>query len=361
MSAHGPQAVSIIAQHQHNLKVDSSTVPLVDLLERTTINDLVGERELLAVREDTPLREVISVLASSRILSVPVMCKDSRDVLGFIDLLDILTSIVSIFSMGKTVEEAQWSSWSRDIASLKAKGEDLAYKRAVEVMQLSMADPFMPVYGQGTLLQAIEYFASGLHRAAVFNKITSLLTNIITQSDVVAFLSKNLTGDSLGLLAGTTIGELHLSPISTTANVVSMSTSAQAIHAVYLMFFHKVSAVAIADQNGKLVGNFSASDLRGIGEDNLQWLLDPISDFLRLIGLRTNKLSFPLTCRRDTKVEDVINMLSTYRLHRVWIVDHEHKPIGVVTLTDILRLFLPDIPELQQQKQPQQQQKSPEE
>jgi len=53
------------------------------------------------------------------------------------------------------------------------------------------------------------------------------------------------------------------------------------------MFFHKVSAVAIADQNGKLVGNFSASDLRGIGEDNLQWLLDPISDFLRLIGLRT--------------------------------------------------------------------------
>jgi len=53
---------------------------------------------------------------------------------------------------------------------------------ALPPTELSMADPFMPVYGQGTLLQAIEYFASGLHRAAVFNKITSLLTNIITQS-----------------------------------------------------------------------------------------------------------------------------------------------------------------------------------
>jgi len=52
-----------------------------------------------------------------RILGLPIAVSEAfllldwiQDVLGFIDLLDILTSIVSIFSMGKTVEEAQWRS-----------------------------------------------------------------------------------------------------------------------------------------------------------------------------------------------------------------------------------------------------------
>jgi hypothetical protein len=50
------------------------------------------------------------------------------------------------------------------------------------------------------------------------------------------------------------------------------------------MFFHKVSAVAITDENGRLVSTFSASELRGVGQHNFEWLLLPISDFLRRIA-----------------------------------------------------------------------------
>jgi hypothetical protein len=41
---------------------------------------------------------------------------------------------------------------------------------------------YFPVYGQGTVLQAMEHFAAGLHRAAVFNKTNKVLTSILTQS-----------------------------------------------------------------------------------------------------------------------------------------------------------------------------------
>jgi CBS-domain-containing membrane protein len=33
----------------------------------------------------------------------------------------------------------------------------------------------------------------------------------------------------------------------------------------------------------------------------------------------------------------VLNLLVRFRLHRVYIVDEHHKPVGVVTLTDILQ------------------------
>jgi hypothetical protein len=187
------------------------------------------------------------------------------------------------------------------------------------------------------------------------------------------------------------------------------------------MFFHNVSAVAITDENGKLVANFSASELRGLGHKNFDWLLLKISDFLGRIASITpgvprlhllvpcvpcvpcvrcltepagphaqGKLLFPLTCRKTTHIEDAINMLGTYRVHRLWLgtwrilalslhlssdvlrvscrvvrlccvvscrvvcrvrwcslVDDQGKPEGLISLTDVMRLLLPNdaIPE----------------
>lgn len=323
----------------HGLKVDSTTVPVMALLEQTTVNQMLPQREVITVNEDTPLKEAMTLLASKRILSMPVVHKTTHDVLGFVDVMDILSYMIRTVSEGKTMTEAQWSSWARDIAALQARGQSFSQTPVQDIIAMSRVDPYFPVYGQGTVLQAIEHFAAGVHRAAVFSNLR--LANIISQSDVLAFLTKNLTGPSLGMLAGKTLEELRVG----TPSVISMSTTAQAIHAVFLMFFNKVSAVAITDEQGKLVANLSASELRGVGPDHLDWLLLPINDFLKKISETVEKkLSFPLTCHTDTKIEDAINMMGTYRVHRIWIVDFSGVPIGVVSLTDIMRLFLPNDP-----------------
>jgi CBS-domain-containing membrane protein len=347
----GPLAQEVIhslpkeALPSHGLKVDSNTVPLVALLEQMTVNQLAADKEVTTVPEDTQLKDVLHLLASRRILSAPVVCKDSRDVMGFVDVMDILTFVVRTVTQGLDMLEAQWSPWANDITSLQARGQQFGDTPVREVMAAAKADPYFPVYGQGTVMQAMEHFAVGVHRAAVFNKTNKVLTNIISQSDVVSLVTKFLTGTSLGVLGGKTIEELHL---GTSPSVITMSTNAQAIHAIYLMFFNNVSAVAITDENGRLVANFSASELRGIAQDNFHWLLYPINDFLRKIGSRaSDKLSFPLTCRKGTKIEDAINMLGTYRVHRLWIVDDQGRPEGVLSLTDVMRMLLPNdaIPE----------------
>ncbi len=52
------------------------------------------------------VRATQSILAHERMLSLPVQAKDSVDVIGFVDVLDVLTHIVRLCSEGKTHPEA---------------------------------------------------------------------------------------------------------------------------------------------------------------------------------------------------------------------------------------------------------------
>ena len=41
----------------------------------------------------------------------------------------------------------------------------------------------------------------------------------------------------------------------------------------------------------------------------------------------------------EDQLEDVLELMSTGAVHRIWVVDDERKPIGCVSLVDILALF----------------------
>ncbi len=123
----------------------------------------MGDKQVITVREDAQLKDVIkyashsrlgvepwlmvavfvdshssiSLLAQHRILSVPVLCKDSRDVLGFVDVMDILTFIVRLVTHGHDMQEAQWSAWANDIITLQAKGEQFGQTHVKRVMGTS--------------------------------------------------------------------------------------------------------------------------------------------------------------------------------------------------------------------------------
>ena len=44
-------------------------------------------------------------------------------------------------------------------------------------------------------------------------------------------------------------------------------------------------------------------------------------------------------CKLEDKLEDVLELMSTGAVHRIWVVDDDRKPIGCVSLVDILALF----------------------
>jgi len=106
------------------------------------------------------------------------------------------------------------------------------------------------------------------------------------------------------------------------------------LHALKIMATSRVSAMPIIDDQGKLLGNFSISDLRGLGSTDFGELLSSVSSFLRKFNVKS---LYPLSCKTSDTLEFVIMKLVATRVHRLWVVDDAGILRGVLSLTDVMK------------------------
>jgi CBS domain-containing protein len=78
------------------------------------------------------------------------------------------------------------------------------------------------------------------------------------------------------------------------------------------------------------------------------YLLLNVLDFLDMqpkkpftVALQNYKSRHPITTRADMTFEYVVMKMTASRIHRLWIVDDENKVIGVISVGDIFKVFLP--------------------
>jgi CBS-domain-containing membrane protein len=64
--------------------------------------------------------------------------------------------------------------------------------------------------------------------------------------------------------------------------VITIPAQKSALEALRMMQEHDISGVAIVDEQGRLLGNFSVSDLRSIMVEHLGALALPVIDFLQV-------------------------------------------------------------------------------
>lgn len=83
----------------------------------------------------------------------------------------------------------------------------------------------------------------------------------------------------------------------------------------------------------KIVGNLSESDLRGLNTDRLLDLLFPVLDYLKQFHGVVRK---PVTVTVDSTFEQVVDKVLSEKVHRVWVVDAQNKPIGALSMSDIV-------------------------
>jgi len=285
-------------------------------------------RKVLTVDGNQSVEEALELLARHRVQSVPVWDDEKGGWIGFVDVLDILTFALCMYTEGVACPQPQaWHDYTRDRETLSHRGVRFGIKPIKHIVDASRMDAFSRVYETGTVYQLIEdVFARGVHRAAVMGD-KQTITNLISQSDVLLFILANI--HKLGADKERTVRQLNLGNQS---SVIAMSTNAQAIHAYYLMFFHKVSAVAITLPQGQLVGNLSASDIRGLNAASFPSLLQPVTEYLS----GREGVKPPATCTLDTSLEAVLLKLSLHRVHRLWIVNDRDEPIGVISFTDVM-------------------------
>jgi len=105
-----------------------------------------------------------------------------------------------------------------------------------------------------------------------------------------------------------------------------------------MIYSNGISGVAIVDKEDVLLANLSASDLKGLNEENFNILLLPVLDFLKR---KHEHLKLPFTVLPSTTFEMVILKFFATRAHRLWVVDslETYRVQGVISLTDVMKLL----------------------
>jgi CBS domain-containing protein len=167
------------------------------------------------------------------------------------------------------------------------------------------------------------------------------LVGIIAPSDVLYVIQGSM--GELGSLASIEIGKLF--PVDPSRMIKVDETTTLDV-AFDVMLEAGVSSVPVVDAAGSMVTILSFSDVKEFGylkadeskfvlSQNVLWFLSP-----RKGGEVTGLPMPPITVTANDAVSTVIEVMIASKVHQVYIVDGDRRPVGVVSMIELLGLLI---------------------
>jgi len=296
------------------------------------VNSITAHTKVTSLDHTASVQQVLDVMMLHNFAAVPIRSSQagSEDYFGVVTTLDIALALTK-----------------------SPDGDSVLRSAAVNLMGTRNV---LMLNGMDTLRTAIELLVTeGLHHLLVvgtddkssLDQTTPLKTSdssdvshvhMLAQSDVIRAMNEEDAG--LDQVLNLSLEDADIVK-ATPMYVLSVKESTLAIDALRMLGCAVVSAVAIVDDDGKLVGSLSAADLRGLTESTVSWLHTlPVMEFLqRQHGL----VRPPVTCDHKATLKTVVKFMTDNRTHRLWVTDNG-VPDGIVTMTDVLRMLVPGAP-----------------
>ncbi|KAI9343639.1 hypothetical protein BDR26DRAFT_858451 [Obelidium mucronatum] len=357
---------------------------------------------LISVHQDTPLRDVLKLMADKQLLAVPVYIESTdlkqKKFIGIVSIYDVLawTVFQKLFDDLEALNTAAETGTSfKKFRDLDTEA-DVYFSTPVSNLvgytaESSMSWTLHSTEPISSLLQMIT--TPPYHRMLIID-VDEAVRNVtfddedvptggdgcvvmVTQTDLLHFLHTyrdTISPTSISLLLKSSIEKVEhfaqknvrnltslendpnqiLTPKSkastdvTTTRIITVPSTYTALAAFRIMYLHRVSAVAVVSpKTGQMVANLSASDLRGLTADmeSLESLLLPVFEYLesrsKSRGVDQIKADQLRCVSREMVFEDAVKIVLESRIHRVWVEDEEEKPVGVLTMGDLLAFFVP--------------------
>jgi len=312
----------------------------VEGLKHIRIADILHDRQVVFLEANIRIEDALEVLREKKILSCPVLDLVRGHYIGWLDMSDIVTFILGLYPDVNQSNITPKCLQSIDLASHHFAATPVKEVLAVATQEHPYEKEIKPVKRETLLLDVIDMFYMGLHRIAVVDDKNHIF-NLISQTDVLAYLAQNI--HLIREKAGHTLKEFKLGVFE---GLVSVKEDDSMIKVLMTLYGKRISAVPIVDGNGKLIATFSTSDLKGMNKDNFVDLLLPVKEFLtkRIKDspepLANERVFYPFTVTLDTTLPDAICRMVATRVHRLWCVDDVGRVIGVVSMTDVMKVFL---------------------
>jgi len=263
-----------------------------------------NKKPLIHVEPTTTVEQALDLFATHNILSAPIFDKIANDFTGTVSVWDLMSHILLTDPPG---------SMDHKVSSIQGTSRE--------------SSKFFVFRMNDRLEKLLEPFSNGIHRVLVEQKPPSQGYVIFSQSDVINYFLE--VEDQLGSLLDITVDNIKPLKLPTL-----IRNSSSALEGYKTIRQNNVYAVGVVDENGKLVANLSASDLRGLKKEQLDSLTKP--NFIQATNFKNKKL---VTVSSKDTLFDCMNLMAENKVHRVWVVDPKGHPLGVVTLTDCIRAF----------------------
>mmetsp|Transcript_9964 Transcript_9964/g.15364 ORF Transcript_9964/g.15364 Transcript_9964/m.15364 type:complete len:334 (-) Transcript_9964:202-1203(-) len=321
----------------------NSAIALYEALEGQTVKDIVGVnahiKTVIEIDSETKPIDAADTLWSNNILGAPVWDEISKKYMGFFDMRDILSAVVAA---NKAMENESkpghdTTVWVKSFEEMIKEKDSL-----FNLTYLSARHPFMECKIDANLVEMATLLADPkCHRVGITNGSGSnRCVNIVSRAGLCKFLAEKVSADKLDEM-------LADAGLEYNKEIVCIQSDAPAFEAFEVMDRQNLSGLAVVDDEGKLVGNTSARDAKMAAID--QGKTEMQKDILSYLAAvrqtqfaKGGKDRYPvcLIHESDATVGRVLHLLAKTGYHRVFVTDEDSKPIGVVSVFDIIRFIV---------------------
>jgi len=305
--------------------------------DTATTKDVPFSGKVLEFDSSVTLGKALHSLADFKVLSAPVWDAKEKKYLGFVDVFDLMTLAVGVDVLMHILPESMLK---------KPRMEELMFQREMTLGEMmsgqpeSVFNPWCPVEEGAKFRDVVMLLASKARRIPVISKSTGKVIQIISQSQVCQLLYERVKAG--GVLTDTTPGTTGLG----IKNVFCVKDTDQARDAFQMMVDKRVSSVCVLDEAGEILTAISTKDIRllprleaaGVEHNNLFDM--NVREFVALVRRSTEidgkSRAACVTVEVDTPLQVVLGKLAATKMHRVYVINGQRKPVGVVSVSDVV-------------------------
>jgi len=265
----------------------------------------------VTVNEDDSIQTVFSKLAGNKILSLPVGVSYLYGYKKWI-LVDLLQITKALLPRVNDLD----TFFSEPIKS---------------ILDLKSDSPSLELEKDPTLLDLVKLLGGGQFHRIIITK-NGCPTGVLSQMDVIRFLGKNLH------LLPENLRQTAISSL-TKHGVVLVKETDQILEALTTLTNNNFYGVAILNNENKIIGNLSVSDLRGISVDELKNALKlTVGGFF--FKTKTFLIKDLVHANFESTFESVMHQMIQKHVHRVYITDENLLPVSVFSTSDAVNHIL---------------------
>lgn len=330
----------VVVQEKRN-----STSNRIDVREPVTLVGFLGVTDVLKVFLEEFVRDAFE---NNRDLIA-----ENADFRGRVEELDRLGEMFekkTVSSICNAVCAGAFSSPQRyDGGVIYTKDLEMSLTTAIHEGFFNVRDT-IPAHRLLILQPEDDLFLQHLKSPTTTMFARGKVVDILSQSDVVGYLHAKL--ESLPSLSQCKIADLEVG--TSWSDMVFVTSEMPAIDVLSMMCSKGLTSLAIvahdsvesprAVERGRLEGNLSTSDFRGLQPHEFRTLALPVQKFLATrkvseVQTKNTKEVDLVSVPEEANILQALEMLAKHRVHRVYRVNEAGRAMGVITLTDILLLI----------------------